>query len=145
MTMEYLLIAASIFLLLLNLLLMLTVKSKRTDEGSDGVYESMANFVTQLEEENNELYDKLITYIKSSEMQLSERIKQLEKRDVSTFLEKAMPYETSIEIDKIMQLSKQGFSSKQIAKVLQIDYGKVDLIVHMNSMKRGNYKGNGVL
>ncbi|EGA89036.1 hypothetical protein GPDM_12447 [Planococcus donghaensis MPA1U2] len=145
MTMEYLLIAASIFLLLLNLLLMLTVKSKRNDEGSDGVYESMANFVTQLEEENNELYDKLTTYIKNSEMQLSERIKQLEKREVSTFLEKAMPYETSIEIEKIMQLSKQGFSPKQIAKVLQIDYGKVDLIVHMNSMKRSNSKGNGVL
>lgn len=145
MTMEYVLVAISIFLLLLNLLLMLTVKGKKTDEGSDGVYESMANFVTQLEQENNELYDKLITYIKSSEAQLSERIKRLEKKDVSSFLEQAMPYETSLEIDKIMQLSKQGFSAKQIAKVLQIDYGKVDLIVNMNSMKRGNYKGNGGL
>ncbi|AIY04111.1 hypothetical protein Plano_0146 [Planococcus sp. PAMC 21323] len=147
MTTEWLLIGISVFLLLGNmiLILMLTITKKRKRRETSEVYESMSRFVAQLENENDELYDKLIAYIKNSETQLSDRLDRLEKSNTPEFQEVEIPHETSMEIDKIMQLSKQGFSSRQIAKVLQIDYGKVELVIHMNNMRRDNFMENGVL
>ena len=147
MTTEWLLIGISVFLLLGNmiLILMLTITKKRKRRETSEVYESMSRFVAQLENENDELYDKLIAYIKNSEAQLSDRLDRLEKSTTPEFQEVEIPHETSMEIDKIMQLSKQGFSSRQIAKVLQIDYGKVELVIHMNNMRRDNFMENGVL
>lgn len=124
---------------------MLTITKKRKRRETSEVYESMSRFVAQLENENDELYDKLIAYIKNSEAQLSDRLDRLEKSTTPEFQEVEIPHETSMEIDKIMQLSKQGFSSRQIAKVLQIDYGKVELVIHMNNMRRDNFMENGVL
>ena len=144
MIMEWLLIAVIILLMLMNVKLMLAVKKQQIDEEEPaGIHESMAEFVAQLEKENDELYDKLISYIKDNELQLAERVERLEKNHVSEF--KEAPEMASVETEKIIQLSKQGFSSKQIAKVLQVDYGKVELVVTMNNKRQGNFKEDEVL
>ena len=143
MTMEWLLIAVSIGLLLLNVLLMLTAKKQRMDEDPAGVHESMAEFVAQLEKENDELYDKLTSYIKDSESQLAERLERLEKNLAAESAE--TPEEFSVETEKILQLSRQGFSSKQIAKVLQTEYEKVELVVRMKNKRQEDFKRDEVL
>jgi len=143
MTMEWLLIAVSIGLLLVNIWLLLTAKKQRMDEDSAGVHESMAEFVAQLEKENDELYDKLTSYIKDSESQLAGRIERLEK-NLAAESEEAKEGAT-VETEKILQLSRQGFSSKQIAKVLQADFGKVELVIKMRNRQHGNFKEDEVL
>ncbi|MDQ0430689.1 hypothetical protein QOZ98_003568 [Planomicrobium stackebrandtii] len=143
--MELLLVAISIVLLLMNVLLMLTVKKQRMDEGPTGVHESMAEFVAQLEKENDELYDKLIAYVKESEIHLTKRIESLEGNFAPSSKEIEIPEEASVETKKIIQLSRQGFSTKQIAKVLQTDHGKVELVVKMNHKQQVNFKEDGVL
>ncbi|WP_261384370.1 DUF6115 domain-containing protein [Planococcus sp. CPCC 101016] len=144
MTMEWLLIAGIILLMLMNIKLMLSVKKQQIDEEEPAeIHESMAEFVAQLEKENDELYDKLTAYIKDNELQLAERIERLEENLASDFEE--APQLASIETEKVLQLSKQGFSSKQIAKVLQVDYGKVELVVNMNNKQQGNFKEDEVL
>lgn len=144
MTMEWLLIAGIILLMLMNIKLMLSVKKQQIDEEEPAeIHESMAEFVAQLEKENDELYDKLTAYIKDNELQLAERIERLEENLASDFEE--APQLASIETEKMLQLSKQGFSSKQIAKVLQVDYGKVELVVNMNNKQQGNFKEDEVL
>lgn len=143
MTMEWLLIAVSIGLLLLNVRLLLTAKKQRMDEDPTGVHESMAEFVAQLEKENDELYDKLTSYIKDSESQLAERLERLEKNLAAESA--ATPEEFSVETEKILQLSRQGFSSKQIAKVLQTEYEKVELVVRMRNKRQEDFKGDEVL
>ncbi|WP_298829684.1 hypothetical protein [uncultured Planococcus sp.] len=143
MTMEWLLIVISIGLLLLNVVMMLTASKKKMDEDPAGVHESMVEFVAQLEKENDELYDKLTTYIKSREAQLAERIERLEKNPAAET--EAVSEKASENQEKILQLSRQGFSSKQIAKVLQTDYGKVELVVNMKNKRHGNFKEDEVL
>lgn len=143
MTMEWLLIAVSIGLLLLNVRLLLTAKKQRMDEDPTGVHESMAEFVAQLEKENDELYDKLTSYIKDSESQLAERLERLEKNLAAESAE--TPEEFSVETEKILQLSRQGFSSKQIAKVLQTEYEKVELVVRMKNKRQEDFKRDEVL
>lgn len=143
MTMEWLLIAVSIGLLLLNVRLLLTAKKQRMDEDPTGVHESMAEFVAQLEKENDELYDKLTSYIKDSESQLAERLERLEENLAAESA--ATPEEFSVETEKILQLSRQGFSSKQIAKVLQTEYEKVELVVRMRNKRQEDFKGDEVL
>ncbi len=142
--MEWLLIAVIILLMLMNIKLMLSVKKQQIDEEEPAeIHKSMAEFVAQLEKENDELYDKLIAYIKDSELQLAERVERLEENFASDFEE--APQLASIETEKMLQLSRQGFSSKQIAKVLQVDYGEVELVVNMNKKRLGNFKEDEVL
>lgn len=143
--MEWLLIVFSIVLLLVNVLLMLTVKKQRIENESTKVEEKMAEFVAQLEEENNELYNKLTIYIKESENQLIERVGRLEQKAVSTIEKTDREEKTTAETEKIVQLSKQGFSSKQIAKVLHIDFGEVELVVNMNHKRHNSFKRDEVL
>lgn len=143
--MEWLLVAISIVLLLMNILLMRTVKKQHTDEDSARVHESMAEFVAQLEKENDELYDKLIAYIKDSEIHLTERIGGLEQNLAPGFEGAETPEKALVETEKIIQLSRQGFSSKQIAKVLQTDHGKVELVVKLNNKQQVNFKEDEVL
>ena len=139
MAVEWLLIAIIILLLLMNIKLMLSVKKQQMDEGPAEVQESMAEFVAQLEKENDELYDKLIAYIKDNEAKLAERVERLERNASANFEEAEIPEKDSVETEKIVQLSKQGFSPKQIAKVLQMDYGKVELIINMNNKLQSNF------
>ncbi len=143
--MEWLLIVSSIVLVLMNVLLILTVKKQRIDNESTEVHEKMAEFVAQLEEENNELYNKLTIYIKKSENQLAERVERLEQKTVPAVEKTDSAEKSTVETEKIVQLFKQGFSSKQIAKVLQVDLGEVELVVHMNNKQHSNVKRDEVL
>ena len=70
--MEWLLIGLIILVILVNIrsfIVLNQFKQKRTQmlEDTDAIHQSMENFVTNLEKENDELYHKLIDYIKEKE------------------------------------------------------------------------------
>ncbi|MGE6368278.1 DUF6115 domain-containing protein [Planococcus kocurii] len=142
MGMEWLLIAVSMGLVLMNIRLMLIVKKQHINNSSPEIHEKMAQFVAQLEEENNELYNKLTTYIKNSETQLVERVERLEQTKIEQI---DSPEKSTVETEKIIQLSRQGFSSRQIAKVLHADFGEVELVLNMNNKQYSNLKEEEVL
>ena len=145
MGMEWVLIAVIIVLLLMNVLLLLTLKKQQLNQEPAGVRESMTEFVAQLEKENDELYDKLIAYIKENEMQLEKRIEHLEKNDSGEKRETEFPETGSVEAEKVAQLYKQGFSLEQISKVLQADPGKIAYMIKSNPKLQSNFKEDEVL
>lgn len=160
--MEWLLIGLIILMILVNIrsfIVLNQFKQKRTQmlEDTDAIHQSMEDFVTNLEKENDELYYKLVDYIKEKESKLDERIRLLEEQlDSEVKRTHNMEHTTdqgdeeqtivmnSIvnqkENEKIPTLFKQGFSPKQIAKVLQIDHGEVELVVNMLRKKESYHK-----
>ena len=159
--MEWLLIGLIILVILVNIrsfIVLNQFKQKRTQmlEDTEAIHQSMAEFVANLEKENDELYDKLVDYIKENESKLDERIRLLEEQ-LDTAVNRRTPglEQTSLnqendiaigpivnelENDKIPTLYKQGFSAKQIAKVLQIDHGEVELVINMLRKKESYHK-----
>lgn len=127
-------------------------------EDTNAIHHSMEEFVTTLEQENEELYEKFVAYSKDKESKLEERIRLLEnqlntKSTVKPIVNPTQNQpvkEKEAEIaevtvqeqthEKIRTLSKQGFSPNQIAKVLQMDHGEVELVVKMIKSKQGNQK-----
>ena len=161
--MEWLLIGLIILMILVNIrsfIVLNQFKQKRAQmlEDTDAIHQSMAEFVTNLEKENDELYHKLVDYIKEKESKLDERIRLLEEQlDTEVNRTPNMEYTTDNQDDekqtiamnsivnekeneKIPTLFKQGFSPKQIAKVLQIDHGEVELVVNMLKKKESYHK-----
>jgi hypothetical protein len=160
--MEWLLIGLIILVILVNIrsfIVLNQFKQKRAQmlEDTDAIHQSMADFVTNLEKENDELYHKLVDYIKEKESKLDERIRLLEEqldREVKRTpnMEHTIdqddekqniamsPIVNDLENEKIPTLYKQGFSPKQIAKVLQIDHGEVELVVNMLRKKESYHK-----
>lgn len=152
--MEWLLIGLIILMILVNIrsfIVLNQFKQKRAQmlEDTEAIHHSMAEFVTNLENENDELYHKLVEYIKEKESKLDERIRQLEEQ-LDTEVKRTpniehtsdnqddekqtiamSPIVNELENEKISTLYKQGFSPKQIAKVLQIDHGEVELVINM--------------
>ena len=135
-------------------------KQQRTQmvEDTESLHQSMGEFVSNLEKENDELYHKLIEYIKEKESKLDERIRRVEEQ-LDTGVELAPNSEHTTdnqsseqqeiamnqtgnepETQKIPTLYKQGFSPKQIAKVLQMDLGEVELIINMLIKKESYHK-----
>lgn len=127
-------------------------------EDTNAIHQSMEEFVTTLEQENEELYEKFVAYSKEKESKLEERIRFLENQLSTGVTEKHVVNhnqnqpgeeiepdiaEVSVQEqthEKIRTLSKQGFSPNQIAKVLQIDHGEVELVVKMIKNKQGYQK-----
>ncbi|MGI2328542.1 DUF6115 domain-containing protein [Planococcus sp. YIM B11945] len=123
-------------------------------EDKEAIHQSMEEFVANLEKENDELYHKLVNYIKVKESGLEEKIRLLESKlgtestavsSVSELVPVKKMVEAPIEIheisaeqghEKIAQLHKQGFSPKQIAKVLHMDRGEVELAVNLYEKKK---------
>jgi|GEM_PF-2683916 len=161
--MEWFLIGYVVLILIVTLLSFLVlskIKQKRNQmiEDTDALYENMEAFVSKLIIENDELYRELVNYIRMKESKLDERIRLLEENQVtkvvSTSSEEIMPVHQNEEklIDavipdvieqrneRISQMHKQGFSPKQIAKILQIDHGEVELIVNMLKIKSSYHK-----
>lgn len=119
------------------------------EDDAEAIHQSMEAFVTKMERENDALYQKLVTYIKGKENEFNKRVRLLEEKlegEVTSpsVLESTSNYQVDVkqsnshhpsdkdqEQEKISQLYKQGFSPKQIAKVLQMDHGKVELIINM--------------
>lgn len=125
------------------------------DDAQD-IQQSIEAFVTKVEKENEALYQKLVHHIKVKESALDERLRIVEEKlETNETSESVVEHPSDLKEDlkqfdshqlsdkdqkeeKISQLYKQGFSAKQIAKVLQMDYGKVELIINMFK-KRQSY------
>lgn len=161
--MEWLLIGLIILVILVNIrsfMVLSQFKQQRTQllEDTEAIHQSMEEFVTNLEKENDELYNKLIDYIKEKESKLDVRIRQLEEqKDIELKSPPNMehtkenpedeqqtvamnPIGNEPETQKIPTLYKQGFSPKQIAKVLQMDHGEVELVINMLRKKESYHK-----
>lgn len=125
---------------------------------SESLHQSMGEFVSNIEKENDELYHQLIDYIKEKESKLDERIRRVEQQlDTDVKISPNMEHTTDNrsaeqqaiamnptgnepETQKIPTLYKQGFSPKQIAKVLQMDHGEVELVINMLRKKESYHK-----
>jgi len=121
---------------------------------TEAIHQSMEEFVTNLEKENDELYNKLIDYIKVKESKLDERIQRLEEQldsginSASTSVHTIDKQQTNdinsnvdeFENEKISKLYKQGFSPAQITKVLKMDQGEVELVINMVKKKQSYNK-----
>lgn len=161
--MEWLLIALTILVIVVNIrsfIVLNQFKQKRTQmvEDTESLHQSMGEFVSNLEKENDELYHKLIDYIKEKESKLDERIRRVEEQldtevkitpnmEHTTYNQASEQQEIAVdpignepETQKIPTLYKQGFSPKQIAKVLQMDHGEVELVINMLRKKESYYK-----
>lgn len=135
-------------------------KQERTQliKDTDAIHQSMELFVNNLEKENDELYHKLVNFIKNKESKMDERIQILEENLDREFMSTPIIEPTTDNQDdenqtssinsnsneqengKIRQLYKQGFSSKQIAKVLKLDHGEVEIIINMYINKQRYHK-----
>lgn len=157
--MEWLLIGLIILVILVNIrsfMVLSQFKQQRTQllEDTEAIHQSMEEFVTNLEKENDELYNKLIDYIKVKESKLDERIRLLEDQldsgimSASTSvhtIDKQQTNDTNSNVDefeneKISKLYKQGFSPSQITKVLKMDQGEVELVINMLKKKQSYNK-----
>lgn len=160
---DWFLIAMIILVILVNIrsfLVLAELKQKRAQmkEDIDAIHGSMEEFVTSVEKENDELYEKMIDYIRVKDSKLDERIRMLEEKlntvttdsSAKTFplgeqddVKQAYTEASAVndqENDKMLKLYKQGFSEKQIAKVLQIDLGEVELVLNMFKKKQSYQK-----
>ncbi|MGB5944815.1 DUF6115 domain-containing protein [Paenisporosarcina sp.] len=161
--MEWLLIGLIILVILVNIrsfMVLSQFKQQRTQllEDTEAIHQSMEEFVTNLEKENDELYNKLIDYIKRKESKLGERILRLEEQldsgmmRVSTSVHNLDKQDDEkqtndinsnvdeFENEKISKLYKQGFSPSQITKVLKMDQGEVELVINMLKKKQSYNK-----
>ncbi|WP_255472917.1 hypothetical protein [Planomicrobium sp. CPCC 101079] len=157
--MEWLLVAIllilAIYISIKSFVGMTEIKQQRQQmiEESEALSQSMEDFVAKLEKENDELYHNLVNYIKVKESGLEQKIRNLEEKlgelsAVSPASQTFVPEDkvsggkeekvdhSMQEQEKIAQLYKQGFSAKQIAKVLQLEQGKVELAVNLYSRKK---------
>lgn len=153
----WILIAASILINIVSIVVLFKGKKFQNESQKNEnteIQDSIESFVAKMEKENDALYQKLVHYIKLKEGAVEERLRILEKkmeaygRNVSVIEQSStedeiqtktdQPSDKDQEEEKVSQLYKQGFSPKQIAKVLQMDYGKVELIINMFN-KRQSY------
>lgn len=156
--MEWLLIELIVLVLLLNIraiVVLVQNKQKREELSEDAalIHQGMEEFVEKIEKENEELYQKLADYIKVREDKFEKRIRLLEKQLAAGKIEAPVQLEMpeqqeeshlfdEVESDqeKISKLHKQGFAPKQIAKVLKMEHGEVELIVNMLKKKKSYQK-----
>ena len=122
-----------ITLLLTGALIILFQIKKIKEQNTEETYSMMNEFVNRMEKENDELYSKMITYIQSKEIKLNEKIQSLEGKINTNEVSRPEEKEPSNNDHKteITQMYKQGFSTNQIAKLLQVEQGKVELIINM--------------
>jgi uncharacterized protein YcbK (DUF882 family) len=160
---DLLLIGLIILVILVNIrsfIVLNQFKQKRIQmlEDTEAIHQSMEEFVDNIEKENDELYNKLVGYIKVKESKLDERIRLLEEQlDTSLMIAPTNVHmfdnqgdeeqtndiysnEKELENEKISKLYKQGFSPKQITKVLKIDQGEVELVINMLIKKQSYNK-----
>jgi len=161
--MEWLLIGLTILVIVVNIrsfIVLNQFKLQRAQmvKDTESLHQSMGEFVSNIEKENDELYHKLIDYIKEKESKLDERIRRVEQQlDTDVKISPNMEHTTDNqaaeqqaiamnpignepETQKIPTLYKQGFSPKQIAKVLQMDHGEVELVINMLRKKESYHK-----
>lgn len=159
----WILIGLSIFLNMIALVLILQGKQRKDRDKANevqAIQQSMERFVANMEKENEELYQQLAEYLKANQQSTDERIQLLEEkiRSLEEELEEEAFSETINEAfddqedlnqpnldlpqdeEKVLQLFKQGFSSNQIAKILQIDNGRIELIINLFKKRQSHSK-----
>ena len=121
-----------ITLLLTGALVILFQIKKIKEQDTEETYSMMNEFVNRMEKENDELYDKMVAYIQSKETKHNEKIQSLESK-LNSYEVSPKEKEPSNNDHKteITQMYKQGFSTNQIAKLLQVEQGKVELIINV--------------
>ncbi|WP_172371493.1 DUF6115 domain-containing protein [Sporosarcina jiandibaonis] len=126
--MEWVLFGLITVLLTGSLVILFQIK-KIKEHSAEETYGMMNEFVSKLEIENDELYNKMVAYIKWKETKLEERIQSLEEK-IEPHPKEKKPSNTDHKTE-ITQMHKQGFSPTQISKLLQVELGKVELIINM--------------
>lgn len=160
---DWFLMAMIILVILVNIrsfLVLAELKQKRAQmiEDINAIHGSMEEFVTSVEKENDELYQRFVDHIQMKDSKFDERIRLLEEKLNNEIAgssplklqqeqqdDEAPDYVAASEVheqenDKMLKLYKQGFSEKQIAKVLQMDLGEVELVLNMFKKKQSYQK-----
>lgn len=169
MTMEWLLILLILLAIAVNIRSFMVLNQfqkqrKNMLEDAEAVKSSMEEFVANLEEENDGLYNRLVEHIAQKESRTEERLRELEQKIAEgpeasapeavpaakkpkTAKQKAAskPPEQAVdpelpENEKIEQLHKQGFSTAQISKVVTAERGEIELIINMFKKKQSYQK-----
>lgn len=159
---NWILIGLTVLLNIGSVLLLIQCKKINHLDKKDevqAIQQSMEAFVTRMEKENDELYQQLAKYLKSNQRSTDERIQSLEEkiRSLEAKLEEEAVGETMNEAsddledwgqsnadeppqdeETILQLFKQGFAPKQIAKILQIDNGRIELIINLYKKRQSH-------
>lgn len=109
---------------------------------NDIIYTKMEEFIGNMEKENEELFQNITNYIKVKESEFDEKFRSFEvEKEVLEIVQlesdlTPAKMEDGVEHEKVETLYKQGFSSLQIAKVLKIELGEVELIINMLKKKK---------
>lgn len=169
MTMEWLLIGLILLAIAVNIRSFMVLNQFQKQrkimlEDAEAVKSSMEEFVGNLEQENDELYNRLVEHIAQKESRMEERLREVEQKigkgpaavtaepqpaakkpKAANQKAVAKPAEPVVdpelpENEKIEQLHKQGFSTAQISKVVAAERGEIELIINMFKKKQSYQK-----
>lgn len=117
-------------------------KERIVSPNSDELLISIEEFVNNIEEKNGELFQNISDYIKVKESEFEQRIALLEEKQNFKIEEIVLPEapEPAKSPESVETLYKQGFSAKQIAKVLRMENGEVELAINMLNKKKSYQK-----
>lgn len=117
-------------------------KERVSNANSEELLISIEEFVNNIEEKNEELFQNLTDYIKVKESDFEQRIALLEEKQNFQIEEIVLPQATdpAKSPERVETLYKQGFSAKQIAKVLGMENGEVELAINMLNKKKSYQK-----
>ncbi len=111
-------------------------------QNNDEIYKSMEEFIENMEKESDELFQNMTNYIKVKESEFDEKLRLVEEKRAAPAIVQAAPETVPAKMPeetghgKVEKLYKQGFSPAQIAKVLKIELGQVELIINMLKKKQ---------
>lgn len=116
-------------------------KERVSVESDDEMLSSLEKFVEKIEEKNEDLFQNMADYIKVKESEFEQRIALLEEKQEFAVEEIVLPEipASAKSPEGVETLYKQGFSAKQIAKVLKMENGEVELAINMLN-KRKSYQ-----
>ena len=169
MAMEWLLIGLILLAIAVNIRSFMVLKQfqiqrKTMLEDAEAVNSSMEEFVENLEQENDELYNRLVEHIAQKESRMEERLRELEQKigngvavvtpepvpetkKPKAAKHKVTPKPAEPVVDpelpqneKIEQLHKQGLLTAQISKVVAAERGEIELIINMFKKKQSYQK-----
>lgn len=167
MAMEWLLIGLILLAIAVNIRSFVVLNQFQTQrkhmlEDAEAVKSNMEEFVENLEQENDELYNRLVEHIAQKESRMEERLRELEQKiadGLTAFApdpagknpeivkqKKAITSAEPVvdpklpENETIEQLHKQGFSTAQISKVVAAERGEIELIINMFKKKQSYQK-----
>lgn len=117
-------------------------KERVSETNSEELLISIEEFVNNIEEKNEELFQNITDYIKVKESDFEQRLALLEEKQNFQIEEIVLPQaaDPAKSPESVETLYKQGFSAKQIAKVLGMENGEVELAINMLNKKKSYQK-----